>query len=221
MQPGGSAESQAMNNRIRFFLWTFLFLSATAPAAAQQLDSEFTVFGAYRFGGEISIDESDAVYKAKDSPSFGLIWNKRHQRNTQWEVFFSRQQTEVELSDPMLVSPLVDVELYTLQLGGTYLWEGDGVQPYLAMTLGGTHIKADSGSGESDTFISGSLGLGLKFRPSERLGFRLEARAHGVMVRDSTELFCQTGPNLNVCAVRVQGDIFGQLETFAGLTFRF
>jgi hypothetical protein len=121
----------------------------------------------------------------------------------------------------MLVSPLVDVELYTLQLGGTYLWEGDGVQPYLAMTLGGTHIKADSGSGESDTFISGSLGLGLKFRPSERLGFRLEARVHGVMVRDSTELFCQTGPNLNVCAVRVQGDIFGQLETFAGLTFRF
>ena len=153
-------------------------LASFAPVAAQQLDSEFTVFGAYRFGGEISLDESDAVYKAKDSPSFGLIWNKRYERNTEWEVFFSRQQTEVELSDPLLASPLIDVELYTLQLGGTYLWDGDGIRPYLAMTLGGTHIKEDAGSGESDTFISGSLGLGLKLRSTERWGFRKDGEPY-------------------------------------------
>lgn len=198
-----------------------LSLTMLSAASAQQLDNEFTVFGAYRFGGEISVDESDAVYEAKDSPSFGLIWNKRHESNTQWEVFFSRQETDVELSDPMLASPSVDVDLYTLQLGGTYLWEGNGVRPYLAMTLGGTHVKANAGSGDSDTFFSGSLGIGFKLRSSERLGFRLEARLHGVLVRDSTELFCQTGPSLNVCAIKVEGDMFGQLETFAGVTFRF
>lgn len=221
MRHGGSTELRSMKILTQVLLCFAVLFTVAATSSAQELDNEFTVFGAYRFGGEISVDESDEVYEANDSPSSGLIWNKRHKRNTQWEVFFSRQETEVELSDPTLASPSVDVELYTLQLGGTYLWEGDGVQPYLAMTLGGTHVKSDAGSGDSDTFISGSLGLGLKLRSSERLGFRLEARLHGVLVRDSTKLFCQTGPSLNVCAVRVEGDMFGQLETFAGLTFRF
>ena len=84
------------------------------------------LFGsAYRFGGSIDVMDSGATYEAQDSPSFGFIWNHRHEANTQWEVFFSRQQTEFELSDPALADPVVDVELYTLQLGGVYLWEGD------------------------------------------------------------------------------------------------
>ena len=193
-----------------------------APAAiAQGYNTEFTLFGAYRFGGTVDVMDSDASYEAQDSPSFGLIWNHHHETNTQWEVFFSRQKTKVELSDPALGDPIVDVDLYTLQLGGTYLWEGDAVRPYLTATLGGTHIKSDAGDGDSDTFISGSIGVGVKMQPGERLGFRFEARAHGVLMRDSTKLFCQTGPNLNVCAVEIQGDWLGQIETFAGIVFRF
>jgi len=210
-----------MLTKLQVVAFLLIALAAAMPVVAQQLDSEITVFGGYRFGGEISVADSDAVYAAQDSASYGLVWNTQHQANTQWEVFFSRQQTEVELSDPLTASPPVDLELSTLQLGGTYLWEGQGVQPYLAMTLGGTHVRSDAGSGDSDTFVSASLGLGIKLRPSERLGFRLEARMHGVLVRDSTELFCQTGPDLNLCAIKVQGDLFAQLETFAGITFRF
>ena len=74
-----------------------------APAAmAEELDTEFTVFGAYRFGGSIDVLDSDATYEAQDSPSFGLIWNHRYETNTQWEVYFSRQQTDFELSDPAI-----------------------------------------------------------------------------------------------------------------------
>ncbi len=198
-------------------------LIAATSAFGQELDTEFTVFGAYRFGGSIAIADSDATYEVQDSPSFGLIWNHRHKANTQWEVYFSQQQTEAELSDPMLANPIVDIDLYTLELGGTYLFEGEAVRPYLAMTLGGTHIKSstDSGGGDSDTFISGSFGLGIKMQPSKRLGLRLEARVHGVLMRDSTKLFCRTGPNANVCAIELQGDLLGQLETFAGIVFRF
>ena len=197
-------------------------LLTVAPAAiAQEQNTEFTLFGAYRFGGTINVMDSNSLYEAQDSPSLGLIWNHRHETNTQWEVFFSRQNTEVKLSDPALADPIVDVDLYTLQLGGTYLWEGDAIRPYLAATLGGTHIKSDSGNGDSDTFISGSIGVGIKIQPDGRLGFRFEACAHGVLMRDSTKLFCQTGPDLNVCAVEIQGDWLGQIETFAGIVFRF
>ncbi len=199
------------------------FLMAATSAMGQELNTELTVFGGYRFDGSINVLDSDATYEVQDSSSFGLIWNHRHQANTQWELFFSQQQTEVELSDPTIADPIVDVELYTLQLGGTYLWEGDLVQPYLALTLGGTHIKSnsDSGNGDSDTFFSGSMGVGFKMQPTKRLGLRLEARATGVLMRDSTKLFCQTGPDANVCAVKIEGSMLGQLETFAGIVFRF
>ena len=211
-----------MRSRLSHYAGLAVAFLAVAPLAiAQEHNTEFTLFGAYRFGGAFDVMDSDASYEAQDSPSLGLIWNHRHETNTQWEVFFSRQNTEVKLSDPALADPIVDVDLYTLQLGGTYLWEGDAIRPYLAATLGGTHIKADSGNGDSDTFISGSIGVGFKMQPGECFGFRFEARAHGVLMRDSTKLFCQTGPNLNVCAVEIQGDWLGQIETFAGIVFRF
>lgn len=211
-----------MRFRLSHYAELSVALLTVAPAAiAQEQNSELTLFGAYRFGGTIDVMDSDALYEAQDSPSLGLIWNHRHETNTQWEVFFSQQKTEVELSNPALADPIVDVDLYTLQLGGTYLWEGDAIRPYLAATLGGTHIKSDSGNGDSDTFLSGSIGVGVKMQPGKRLGFRFEARAHGVLLRDSTKLFCQTGPDLNVCAVEIQGDWLGQIETFAGIVFRF
>lgn len=190
-------------------------------AQSEPLESEFTVFGGLRAGGEVSVEGTGEVYSAEDSSSYGLIWNTRHQRNTEWEVYFSRQQTEVELSDPAVIVPGFDIDIYTLQLGGTYLFEGKGVRPYLAMTLGGTHAKADSEDGGSDTFFSGSIGMGLKFREGERLGFRLEGRAHGVLISSNSKLFCQTGPDDNSCLVQVEGDLFAQFEAFAGVTFRF
>ncbi len=204
-----------------YLICVFLLGTSNASAQSDALETELTLFGGLRAGGEISIEDSDEVYSANDSSSYGLIWNTRHQRNTEWEVYFSRQQTEVELSDPFFTLPDIDVDIYTLQLGGTYLFESNGVRPYLAMTLGGTHAKASSENGGSDTFFSGSIGMGLKFREGERLGFRLEGRAHGVLISSNSKLFCQTGPEANVCIVQVEGDLFAQFEAFAGVTFRF
>jgi hypothetical protein len=200
-----------------------LICSVAVGAHAQEnrLDTEITAFGGIRVGGEIEVEETDSVYDADDSTSFGLIWNTHYKANTEWEVYYSQQQTEFDLSDPLIVAPAIDLDLYTLQLGGTYLFDGESVQPFLSMTLGGTHVKTNADNGESDTFISGSIGLGLKFRQGERLGFRLEGRLHGVLVNESSRLFCSTGPVENVCAVQVEGDMLGQFEAFAGVTFRF
>jgi hypothetical protein len=53
------------------------------------------------------------------------------------------------------------------------------------------------------------------------LGFRVEGRVHGVFVSSDSTLFCYTGPDENVCVVQMDGDVFGQFEAFAGVTFRF
>ncbi len=188
---------------------------------AQEATTEITAFGAYRFGGTFEQEESEAKYELVDSPSFGLILNLRHQDPTQWEILYSQQQTDAEFIGATANDPEVDVDLHVLQLGGTYQFEGEVARPYLAFTLGGTHVRTSSTGSRSDTFFSGSIGVGMKFLPTSRVGIRVEARAYGTLVDNSTDLFCSTGPDTNICAIRIEGKMLSQVETFAGITVRF
>jgi len=202
---------------------TLISLTLFLPALlqAQEATTEITAFGAYRFGGTFEQEASEAKYELKDSPSFGLILNIRHQDPTQWEIFYSQQQTEAEFIGATANDPEVDVDLHVLQLGGTYQFDGEVVRPYLAFTLGGTHVRTSSTESNSDTFFSGSIGVGMKFLPTSRVGIRVEARAYGTLVSSSTDLFCSTGPDQNICAIRLEGKMLSQFETFAGITVRF
>jgi len=190
-------------------------------AAADTHKFELTPFGAYRFGGEFNVTDSDGSLRLDDSPSYGLLLNFRHQANTQWEVLYSRQQTDARAVGGPANGNVLGLDLQVLQGGGTYQGDGDTARPYLAVTMGGTHIKATSGGSGSDTFFSFSLGVGLQIRPNDRLGLRLEARGYGTLTDSNTNLFCQTGPDQNVCAIRVDGSVLWQLETLVGIVFRF
>ena len=193
-------------------------MPSAALAADGPLNFEITPFGGYRFGGTFEFTNSDDAYKLDDSPSFGLILNVRDKANTQWELFYSNQSTDASLRSTAQLQQTVGVDSHVLQLGGTYQGQYGRLRPYVALTLGGTHVKTDA---DSDTFFSGSIGLGVQINPDARLGLRLEARAYGTLTSSSTDLFCRTGPDQNVCAVRVDGDVLSQFETFAGLVFRF
>jgi hypothetical protein len=212
-----------MRIRLAVALAAIGLLGATAGQAADgEGKFELTPYGAYRFGGSFDLESSEAGYELADSPSFGVIFNIRQHANTQWEILYSSQQTDASFSDATINAVLLDVSQQTLQGGGTYQGEGEAVRPYLAVTLGGTHIQTSvGGASRSDTFWSGSIGLGLQIRPTERIGIRLEARAYGTLMDSDTDLFCQTGPNQNICAVRIDGTLMSQVETLAGVVFRF
>jgi len=190
-------------------------------ANADDLNVEITPFAGYRTGGTFDLESIDGSYKLDDSESFGLLLNLRQSGNTQWEVLYSQQQTTARLRDSTSSAPSVDTDIQVLQLGGTYQGDGETARPYVAMTLGGTHIKAIANGSQSDTFFSGSLGIGLNIAPSKRLGIRLEARVYGTLMNSSTDLFCSTGPDATLCAVRIEGKLLSQFEAFAGLVFRF
>ena len=191
-----------------------------SQAAAQSV-FEVTPFGAYRFGGSFNLDGTSGSYDAEDSPSAGLILNWRHGENTQWEIIYARQDTDANFDGATINDPSLGVLSQLLQLGGTVEGSGNRFRPYLAATLGGTRIEVTSRGSESDTFVSGSIGVGLLFRPESRIGIRLEARGHGTLVSSDTDLLCRTGPDLNACALRVEGDVLWQFETFAGIVIRF
>lgn len=208
-------------------LTLMILFAATNVALAQGQNVEITPFGGYRFGGDFDVsDESgdtDAASSVKlgDSGSYGLLLDLRHSDITTYQFLYSEQKTTADVNDPDASVRSVDTTLRILQFGGTYRGPGDVVQPYLAATVGGTNIRTTGNSSQSDTFFSGSIGVGVNIMPASRIGFRLEARAYGTLTDSDTDLFCQTGPELNVCAVRVKGTILSQFETFAGFTLRF
>ena len=208
---------------------TLFAIALLMPAIsfAQQNGVEITPFVGARFGGtfESELASVEPVeYEMEDSASYGLIVNWRHKSNTQWEILYSQQASEALYSgpdDPNAPDPEVDVDIHVLQIGGTYLFEGQAAIPYIAATLGGTHIRTDSSDAQDDTFFSGSVGFGVKLLPTSTVGIRLEARGYATLVDSDSRLFCSTGPDQNVCAVQVDGNLLSQFEIFAGITFRF
>lgn len=164
------------------------------------------------------MQDSEDTWDIDDSSSFGLILNLRESVNTQWELIYSQQDSAARLNSASQPASQIDIDVQLLQIGGTYQWEGDRIRPYLAATLGGTRLSTPS---DNDTFFSGSIGLGLQIMPASRVGIRLEARAWGTLMQSDTDIFCRTGPEQNLCAVRVDGKVLGQVETIAGVVFRF
>ena len=182
---------------------------------------ELTPYGGYRFGGTFDDTQSDTTIELDNDTSFGLIFNIREAANTQWEIIYSRQTTLADTSGLDIGEQSLDLDVHYFQGGGTYQGTSDRVRPFLSATIGGTFIEPGSSSYDDDVFWSFSIGTGLNFMPTERLGFRLEARAFGTLVNSDSSLFCASGPEGGVCAISIDGNMLWQLETFAGVVFRF
>lgn len=200
-----------------------IFLLGSVPLVAQERDFsiELTPYGGYRVGGKFEEKGTSLAIDLDESESYGFIFNARHSPNTQWEILYSRQETSADASGLGLSDPAPDLTIEYLQAGGTYMWDGEHVRPFLAATLGGTKVDIDTAGFDSDTFWSASLGLGLQIAPNSRLGIRLEARGYGSLLDSSSDLWCQFGPSNNICVVRIDGTIMWQVEALAGIVFRF
>jgi hypothetical protein len=189
---------------------------------AQEMKFELTPFAGYRFGGTFNVEDSNETYKLTDSSSYGVMLDIRQRKqNTQVEIIYSRQQTDATYSAALPDDPDIDVDIQMLQIGGTVQGDGDTVRPFLAATIGGTHVVTRTDGKSSDTFWSGSLGVGFQFKPTSRLGIRLEARGYATLVSSNSSLFCGSGPEGSGCLVQVDGKILSQFETILGVVFRF
>lgn len=197
-------------------------LSLAMPVGAQVAPYRFslTPFAGYRIGGEFDDDDNDDELELDDGASIGLILNAPFDDRTEWEVFYGRQETDIDEST-VLVDPGVDLVVEYLQVGGTYVAEGEVARPYLAATIGGSRIDPDGGGFDSETYFAFAIGGGLHVFPERRIGLRLEGRLFGSLVDSDSGVFCQSGPNASRCLIRSSGDVFWQWDMFAGMTVRF
>lgn len=191
-----------------------------ARADAPEYRFELTPILGYRFGGEFDEVEGETTIELDDASSFGLILNGRDEANTQWEVYYSRQATSADTVNVPGLASETDVDIHYLLLGGTYRGSGERIKPFLSAGIGGTHISPDTSALENETFWSFSVGTGLQLYASERWALRLEARGIGTLLDTDSDLFCVSDGGA-VCAFRIEGRVLWQLETFAGVTFRF
>lgn len=199
---------------------TCLCLAVPAFANDRQTRFEITPFAAYRVGGSFNDADSEAELELAESNAWGLIVNGDVKSNTEWEVLYARQSTKVDASGITLPQPAFDIDVDYLHFGGTYLFDGERVRPFIAMTIGATRFDPDlSGSG-ARTFFSMSLGAGWKFRLAEHIGLRLEGRGYGTLIDNNSRLFCVSDGG-GACLITVEGRIITQWEARAGLSIRF
>ena len=200
---------------------TLIFTSL--PATAQEIPAKFelTPFAAYRGGGTFEEKDGSSEFELQESNAWGLILNGEVSANTQWEVMYSSQSTSVDTIGSNPDEPAFDLDLEYLHLGGTYLFDGERVQPFIAATLGASRFSPQPSGFSSSTFVSGSLGGGWKINMAKHLALRIEMRGYASLVDDDNRLFCESSDTGSGCLLILEGSFFTQWEARAGLTFRF
>jgi opacity protein-like surface antigen len=180
---------------------------------------EVTPFAGYRFGGDFDIQGSRRGANLNDHGSFALALDLRRDEGSQYELFYSRQETNLAPDSPL--GPLgLDVEY--LHIGGTLVLDEEQLlKPYLIGTLGLTRLTPEPGRSSDNTRFSFSLGAGVRVPVTEHFGLRLEGRGYLTFVDTRSSVFCASTSAGGFCAIRASGSTFIQYELLAGAAFSF
>lgn len=194
-------------------------LLATNTVFADESRFEVTPLVGITTGG--GFEQTFTPADIDDGTSFAIALNMQASVNTQYELLYSRQNNQLQSGGLFNGLSVFDLDIEYLQIGGTYLFDGKGLQPYIVATLGVSRFTPEPSDLDSETFLAFSGGGGLKYRINDSLGIRLEARGFSSFVKDETNIFCQTGADANVCVVTAEGDLVTQWSIGLGLAFRF
>jgi opacity protein-like surface antigen len=188
--------------------------SAQAPPAF-----EVTPFIGYRTGGKFEVASTAETLRLDDEQTFALALNLRIDEDSQYELFYGRESTQL---DPNPVVGPVDVEIDYLHVGGTLVVNDEQRwRPYIVGGLGATRFRPEPAEARDSTKFSLSIGGGLRIPVSERFSFRVEARGFLTFVNTDSSFFCASGSLGGTCAVRADGNTFIQYEALAGAAFAF
>jgi hypothetical protein len=188
-----------------------LLLSSTATA------TEITALYGSQGGGPLHPIDDNSTLSLEQTSLLGLILGTPLPGGRDLELYYSRQQTRLRDGETAVsADQIFDVEIHTLELGGTVLsspWHG--WRGFVSGGLGLSHFNPSLDGGSAENRASLSLGLGAKWVPVQGIGLRLEGRFYGSLFNSTTSLFCGGG-----CELSVQGDLLRRYALFAGLVVR-
>jgi len=172
---------------------TALLCHAT-PAAAQDKPFKFelTPFAGYRFGGSFDEKDGDGRVGLNDSNAQGLMFNIKANPNGQYELLYSRQDTDADTAGFFVNDPTIGIEVEYFHFGGTYLFDGDNTRPFIALTVGLSHFDPQLFDSGSESFFSASFGGGVQLNASKRIGAHAMGSPCGAGFSVLAEYECNT-----------------------------
>jgi len=188
----------------------------TAPP--EKKESSVTLYGGYRSGGSLTDANTGSSVNVRNDSSYALAVDIGLDRQTQVQLFYSHQQSALSSGTfaPTVNDFGLAIDYY--HAGGTYFFEEVGAGGYVMAGFGATHMSPDRGDLNSETFLSGHIGMGFMLPLGKHVGLRFEARGYGTLVNNESSLFCSDNAG---CVVAIKGDAMYQGEALAGLSIRF
>ena len=201
-------------------LFAALVWTTAAHAADPRLPFfEIAPFVGQRLGGDFEVDEGGTEADLDDAHSLSLALDLRRDPLSQYELFYGRQETELEAGSP-LGSVGIDVEY--LHVGGTLIVTDEyRFAPYIVGTLGATRMRPEGPGVRDETRFSLSLGAGVRIPVSARFALRLEARGFLTFLDTDSTVFCASGDFGGLCRIRSSGSTFIQYDLLAGAVVSF
>ncbi|MEW8657861.1 MAG: hypothetical protein AB2603_05975 [Candidatus Thiodiazotropha endolucinida] len=204
--------------RVSFLtVWLLLVASPSSLLAAGGL--EFTPFTGHRFGGSFELDNHNNRLDIDNTTDWGFTISRAASDSTRYEFLYSHQDSSLaDTTDP---ENAFGLDIHYVHLGGTVDvysldYYQEKITPYITGGLGMTFMNPSQRGYDDETRFSLSVGGGLKWYPTERLGIRFEMRGYSTLIDSNESLFCDPG-----CNLQIEGDAFPQFETNLGLIFSF
>jgi opacity protein-like surface antigen len=194
---------------------------APLPALAQQASPPLTQFAiapfiGYRGGGSFTETTTGAKLKLDPAQSYGLVADIRITRETEVELLWSRQRTQLKADVPVTV-PLFHTYVDYYHIGGTFLFATEGVQPFFVATIGATRFSPQQAGFENDTKFSFGVGGGVRIPLARNFGLRFEGRAYGTVLSNDSSVLCSGA----TCLIHADGTLLWQYEANAGVYLAF
>ena len=193
--------------------------TAAAEASSDQpLQFSISPFAGYRIGGGFRLSDTGQLISLGDHDSFALAVDARADEGREYELFYSRQSTDLRGNGFVPIRTVVEY----LHIGGIVTFaDEEPIKPYYGGGLGVTRLSPGLAPGIDETRFSLSFALGLRAPLTQHFSLRLEARGYFTPINTNTAVFCRSDQGGAVCQVRARGSSFFQGDFLAGATYAF
>jgi len=200
-------------NAAKKLILTLLLFIITPQVFAEGF--AITPFVGFRVSDSLKDEITEETIDIDNTSSFGLILSMEHDQDTSFDLYFSRQETD--LLPNTAGSADLGIRIDYIHVGGTVGYHAGKLFPFVTGGLGITRISATEQDLSTESKFSLSVGGGLKVPITKRIGIRLEGRLLGTAIDGDSGMLCSNGQ----CITRFKSSVFLQFETSLGLSIAF
>ena len=197
----------------------FLIIGSAGNVHSQGRRVELTPFGGYLLGGSIKFYEGKI--KIEDNASYGGMLAVEVSKGQFVELSYTRMDSKADwhpYSTYNIQYPekTVDIGMNYLQIGSLneFHLSNEAIRPYGTATIGTSWVHPKSENTSDQWLFTVTLGAGLKYFFSERIGIRLQASMLLPLVYNGTYFYFGmggSGVGVSATAPIVQGNFTGGL----------